>query len=78
MTHLDKALQYVRDNHRWSKEEEQHALKVMEEYRCSIYHASNTISDEIEELMDYYGQENDLPDDWWRDLIDEDEVFINL
>ena len=61
-----------------SKAEEEHALEIMEHYRCSIYHASNEISDEIEELMDSYGEANDLPNDWWRDLIDEDEVFINL
>lgn len=78
MTHLDKAIQYVRDNHRWSEAQEERAVEVMEEYRCSIYHADKEISDEIVELMDSYGEIHGFPADWWRELVDEDEVFINL
>ena len=78
MTHLDKALQYVRDNHRWSDAEEQVALERINAFRCDISSAYPSIADEINDLMEEYGQDNDLPEGWWYEFADTDEVFINL
>lgn len=76
--HFEKAIEYVRENKTWSEAEDQVALENIDKWRCPIDHAYPSISDEIAELMDEYGIDNDLPEDWWRDLGDEDDIFFKL
>ena len=47
-------------------------------FKIHISSAYPSIADEINDLMEEYGQDNDLPEGWWFDLADTDEVFINL
>ncbi len=74
---FEKALQYVRDNHEWSEACEAYALETVEKMRCPIDQASDEIENEICVLMDNFGYENDLPDDWWSDWS-VDDIFFKL
>lgn len=76
--HFDKAIQYVKEKHTWSDACVQHALEIIEECRCPIDQASDEISYEIHDLMEEYGQDNDLPEGWWYQYGDEDDVFWEL
>lgn len=78
MTHYEKALQYVRENQPWTASEEDAALDIINRYRCNIEQASPSIADEICDLMEEYGEENDLPEGWWYDYGDIDDVFFKL
>lgn len=76
--HFKKAKKYVRDHHSWSDAEDAVALERINGYRCGIDFADSAICDEIVELMDEYGNNEDLPEDWWRDFGDEDDIFMDL
>jgi len=78
MNHFNEAIQYVRDNHRWSDAEAQVALERIDYYRCDIGFASPTISDEISDLMEEYGDDNDLPEGWWFEYGTPDDIFMKL
>jgi hypothetical protein len=76
--HVERALQYVRDNRTWSDAEEQVALERIDYMRCGVAFASPEIAQQIRELMDDYGQGEDLPENWWEDFGDEDNIFLKL
>ena len=76
--HLKAALEYVRENKNWSSAEEAVALERINEMRCGIDQASLKISENIAELMEEYGQNEDLEEDWWREFGDEDNIFFML
>lgn len=76
--HFEKAIQYVKDNHRWSDAREALALEQIDYYRCDINFADHLIADEIHDLMEEYGQDNDLPEGWWYEQGNEDDVFFSL
>lgn len=76
--HFEKAIQYVRDNHRLSDAKEQVALERINTYRCDINFADSTITEEIHDLMEEYGEDNDLPEGWWYEQGNEDDVFFSL
>lgn len=75
---MEEAIQYVRENKTWSAETEREALKIMDNQRCSLAHANYKICEEIYDLMEEYSEENDLPEGWWLNEMDEDEIFIEL
>lgn len=76
--HLQEALKFVRDNKNWSSAEEAVALERIGEMRCGLNHASAKICENIAELMDEYGEREDLEEDWWREFGDEDDIFFML
>lgn len=76
--HLQEALKFVRDNKNWSSAEEAVALGGIGEMRCGLDHASPKICENIAELMDEYGEREDLEEDWWREFGDEDDIFFML
>ena len=78
MTDFEKAVQYVRYNHQWSEAQEAVALERINHNRCSIEHTDSGIADEIVDLMEEYGADNDLPEGWWMDEGDVDNIFMNL
>lgn len=73
-----EGINYVRENKTWSEAEEQVALEKIDRFRCPLSHAYPSIAEEIRDLMDEFGEENDLPEDWWLDYGDEDEIFFKL
>ena len=79
--HFEKALEYVRKNHSWTQTDEAKALEDMVRYRSPIEFTDDDISDEIIELMERYGLENDLPEGWWIDMeevCDVNDVFWRI
>ena len=72
----EDALQYVRDNRTWSDADDRVTIKRMGMYRRPLYSVSPTISNEIVKLMDEYGEENGLGEDWWDG--DTDKIFNEL
>lgn len=80
-SHFKKALQYVRDNKTWTDAEEQVALDDIDHMRCPLAdtRTGEKIADEINDLMEEYGEENDLPEGWWLDKVsDAEEIFWKL
>ena len=78
MTTFEKAVQYVRNNKRWSDAEEAVALEEINQYRCGISFANPEISDEIHDLMEEFSADEDLPEGWWYNEGDEDDIFMML
>lgn len=80
-SHFEKALQYVRDNKTWTEAEEQVALNDMDRWRCPLTHTQTgeRIADQINDLMEEYGEDNDLPEGWWLDEVsDAEDIFWKL
>ncbi|MBO4659522.1 MAG: hypothetical protein J5637_07865 [Prevotella sp.] len=78
MTHFEKAIDYVRQKHSWNEHDEALALEDMVRYRCPIEFADDDIANEIEDLMERYGLENDLPKSWWVEEGDVNDIFWML
>ncbi len=76
--HLAKAIDYVRRNKSWSKSHENYVLEQISWYRCPVDLVSEEIDEEISDLMNEYGEENNLPEDWWCSYISTDDIFFKL
>lgn len=77
-SHLNAALEFVRDNKSWTKFEEASAIEDMVRYRCPIEYADDDISNAISALMDEYGREIGLPEGWWEEQVDVNYIFWTL
>lgn len=80
-SHFEKALQYVRDNKTWTIAEEEVAVADIDKMRCPLAHTrtGEKIADAINDLMEEYGEDNDLPEGWWLDEVgDAEEIFWKL
>lgn len=62
MSELEKALQYVRDN--WDKNED-------------FFPSIENIT-EVYDLMEEYGAENDLPEGWWLEYGEPEDILARL
>ena len=62
MNEFEKALQYVRDN--WDEEED---------FFPSIEHIT-----EVSDLMEEYGADNDLPEGWWYEYGEPEDILARL
>lgn len=75
MTHLEQAIDYIKDNVR-----ELHVLDVfnqMYDQHSSLRAVDPRLGDEIYDLMEEYGEDNDLPENWWlNEVEDEEEIFF--
>ena len=78
MEEFEKALQYVRENKNWSNALEQVAWERIGEWRVPLYMTGTGIDDKIHDLMEEYSDDNDLPEGWWLEFGDEDEIFWKL
>ena len=75
-THYEKALDYVREN---IDEWELHSMIV----NCAIQrapfsHLYPKDADDIAEALEEYGQDNDLPEGWWLEYGDIDDIVEQL
>lgn len=75
---IKKAIDYVRENKTWSELKDALALEKINTFRCDICFADSEIADEIADLMEEYGADNDLPEGWWRTEVTEDDIFFEL
>ena len=78
MTNLEKAIQHVRENKTWSDAEECVALDKINNMRCDINQASDKIACEIHDLMEEWSADNDMPEGWWYEEANEDDIFFSL
>lgn len=78
--HLKNAIEYVKEHiHGRVKDYEfERAYDIMDECRCPLDHASDTIVDAIRDLMDDYTLDEDLPEDWWYEHTDIEDIFWEL
>ena len=75
---FEQAIQYVRENKTWNDGEDFAALETIDNYKCDIGQANRKIADEIIDLMEEFGENNGLPEGWWYEYGDEDDVFFEL
>ena len=75
---IEKAIQYVRDNKTWSDAEERVALDNIDHMRCDLAQASNKIYCDIHDLMEEWSADNDMPENWWWEYVNEDDIFFKL
>lgn len=75
---IEEAIQYVRDNKTWSDAEEEVAMEHMNHWRTDLANASSHIAEAIYDLMEEWSEENDMPENWWLELMDEDDIFWEL
>ena len=77
-TDLKKAIRYVRDNmDGWELD----ALKAEMQgcYEMHLIPSPNVMDcDRVIDLLEEYGQENDLPEGWWESECDIDEILAKL
>lgn len=78
MNQLEKAIQYVREQ----MDEDDMAILQAEMNKCYKWHL---IPDEdvmdcskVIDLLEEYGQDNDLPEGWWRESCEMDEILVKL
>lgn len=77
---LKEAIQYVRDHRTWSDEIEGRALQEIDHMRCPLnfIYEGRIITDGIYDLMEEYSDENGLPEGWWQEETDEEQIFWEL
>lgn len=75
--HKDAALQYVKENNGWSEAQLERAYEIMEEWRCPISQADEGIEWNIREMLDDYGNDNDLEEGWWYEYWDDPDEFFD-
>lgn len=76
MSDFKKALQYVKDN--VEQIDVEHALHHMNRENIPLRLADDTLGMKIYDLMEEYGADNDLPEGWWLDECDEDEIIFKV
>lgn len=78
MNHIEAAIKYVRENKTWTDEEDTRALAIINDSRCGIERADMKIATEIRDLMDEYGNDNELEEDWYVNDITIDDIFMKM
>lgn len=77
-TDIDKAIEYVRDN----MDEDDMAILKAEMNKCYKMHlipAEDTMEcSKVIDLLEEYGNENDLPERWWESECEIDEILCKL
>lgn len=75
---IKNAIQFVRENCTFGEDDVNHVLYLMDIERRPLRQINEGIAEEINELMNEYGKENELPEFWWTEHLDEDEIFLAL
>lgn len=78
MKHIKKAVQYVRDN----MDEDDMAILKAEMTKCYNMHlipSENAVDcSSVIDLLEEYGEDNDLPEGWWESECEIDEILAKL
>lgn len=75
-THLEKALDYVRNE--VDITEVNNAICKAMEVRMPVSLYATALADDIADLLEEYGQDNDLPEGWWLEYGDIDDIIEML
>lgn len=80
MRNFEKAIKYVRANKTWTEEQETRALLDIDHMRCPLRmtHDGSYIIDEICDLMEEFSEINELPEGWWYEFGDEEDIFFQI
>lgn len=76
MNTLEKALEYVRND--VDMQEINHNICKAMKMRCRFSLAFPLEADDIADLLEEYGQDNDLPEGWWCEYGDIDDIVEQL
>lgn len=76
MTHLEKAIKYIRENVDMEHVGYMIVQSKLQRMLVSLMYASFT--DDVQDLLEEYGQDNDLPDGWWCEYGDVDDIIEML
>ena len=76
MKHLEKALDYVREN--IDIDYLKGCITTAMQMRRPLGGVAPLLVDDIYDLLEEYGQDNDLPEYWWMSEIDEDTILFEL
>ena len=55
-----------------------YAVKVMDEQRLPIAYVDEDLYDEVHDLLEEYAQDNDLPEGWWMNECEIEEIIFKL
>ena len=75
-TPMKAAIDYVRSH--VDMDEVRLAIKKMDEQREPLFRVNSQLSDSIYDLMEEYGQDHDLPENWWLSEHDEESILFEL
>lgn len=75
---LKNALRYIQENHSWSDTQEKLANERIGVFRIPMSFADPSITDEIEDLLEEYGDDHYLQEGWWRSFGDSDDIYEML
>ena len=75
-THFEKALNYVRKH--GDMPYINHCIVRAMEMRCLFSLAFPIEADDIADLLEEYGQDNDLPEGWWCEYGDIDDIVEQI
>lgn len=73
---ITDAIEFVRAN--VDMEDVSRAMKIIDHQRCPLCQADPALDCKIYDLMEEFGQDNDLPECWWMSEIDEDTLLFEL
>lgn len=76
MEHLEKALEYIRNN--VDMDYINFCICEAMEMRCAFSLAYPLLADDISDLLEEYGEDNDLPECWWCEYGDLDDIVEQL
>ena len=54
------------------------AARDIYQKRVPLYMANETLSVDINDFMEEYGEDNDLPEGWWQEFGDEEDIFFEI
>lgn len=75
-THIEKALEFIRK--RIDEQEFNYMVCSAMRERASFSSMYPREADEIADALEEYGQDNDLPEGWWCEECDIDEIIERI
>jgi hypothetical protein len=76
MTHIEKAIKYIRENVDMEQVGYMIVQSKLQRMPVSFMYAS--FADDISDLLEEYGQDNDLPEGWWCEECDIEEIIERI
>lgn len=76
MKNIDKALGYVRKN--IDIDYINHIVLKSMQMGCPPSMVDASLADNVRDLLDDYSIDNDLPEDWWCEERDIDEIIMEI
>lgn len=76
MEHLEKALKYIRNN--VDMDYINFCICEAMEMRCAFSLAYPLLAVDISDLLEEYGEDNDLPEGWWCEYGDIDDIIEQI